>query len=79
MTIKKAKQLLGEVEIESVKITENLSDEERERVTKLKEKGYKWTEEKVSYGGVKQRWLIVESQERRKSDLKKLESKIQRE
>jgi transposase len=76
MTIKKAKQLLGSVEIEEVKMEENLSPIERERVTKLQEKGYKWTEEKVIYGGVKQRWLIVESQQRRKSNLKKLESKI---
>lgn len=45
----------------------------------LQEKGYKWREEKVTYGGVKQRWLIVESQQRRKSDLKKLESKIKQE
>jgi transposase len=79
MTIKKAKQLLGQVEIESVNRIENISQIEKERVTKLQEKGYKWREEKVTYGGVKQRWLIVESLERRKSDLKKLESKIQQE
>ena len=79
MTIKKAKQLLAQVEMESVQTLLNLSQIERERVTKLQEKGYKWTEEKVTYGGVEQRWLIVESLERRKSDLKKLELKIQQE
>ncbi len=79
MTIKKAKQLSAQVEIESVNRGENLSQIERERVKKLEEKGLKWREEKVTDGGVKQRWLIVESRQRRKSDLKKLESKIKRE
>jgi transposase len=76
MTIKKAKQLLGQAEIDPVKTVENISDELIEQATKLQEKGYKWREEKVTYGGIKQRWLIVESQQRKKSDLKKLESKI---
>ena len=32
-----------------------------------------------NYGGIKQRWLIVESESRKKSDLKKLEQKIDKE
>ncbi|MBC6473545.1 MAG: IS1634 family transposase, partial [Hormoscilla sp. GM102CHS1] len=31
------------------------------------------------YGGIEQRWLVVESQKRRESDLKSLEKKIQKE
>ena len=79
MTIKKAKQLLGSVEIEEVNRGETLSDEQREQETKLIEIGYNWNENQVTYGGVKQRWLIVESQQRRQSDLKKLEAKIKQE
>lgn len=43
----------------------------------LLEKGYKWLEQKVSYAGVKHRWLIVESEPRKQSDIQKLESKIE--
>jgi hypothetical protein len=28
-------------------------------------KGYKWLEQKVTYTGIKQRWFIVESAERK--------------
>ncbi|MEH1870744.1 MAG: IS1634 family transposase [Nostoc sp.] len=40
-------------------------------------KGYSYQESKVSYGGIEQRWLLVESAERKKADLKKLTQKIQ--
>jgi transposase len=40
-------------------------------------KGYSYLEEKVSYGGIEQRWLLVESAERKKADLNKLDKKIQ--
>jgi transposase len=33
----------------------------------------------VTYAGIKQRWLIVESAEGKKSDIQKLESKIEQE
>lgn len=42
-------------------------------------KGYSYLEEKVSYGGIEQRWLLVESAERKKADLNKLAKKIQEE
>ena len=42
----------------------------------LKKKGYKWLEQKVTYAGIKQRWLIVESAEHKQSDIQKLNSKI---
>ena len=37
---------------------------------------YYYCSRKVNYGGVEQRWLIVESSERKKSDLRKLEKRI---
>ena len=39
----------------------------------------KWLEQKVTYAGIKQRWLIVESAERKQSDIQKLNSKIEQE
>ncbi len=39
-------------------------------------KGYSYQESKVTYGGIEQRWLLVESEERKKADLKKLSQKI---
>ena len=42
-------------------------------------KGYSYQELSKIYGGVPQRWLVVESQQRRESDLKSLEKKIQKE
>ncbi|MDE5118637.1 MAG: hypothetical protein O4965_00045 [Trichodesmium sp. St19_bin1] len=43
----------------------------------FQKKGYKWLEQKVTYTGIKQRWLIVESAEIQQSDTQKLESKIE--
>ncbi len=41
-------------------------------------KGYNTAESKSEYGGVSQRWILIESQERLKSDIKKLDKKIQK-
>lgn len=41
--------------------------------------GYKYQEVKKTYGGILQRWLVIESQKRRESDLKHLEKKIKNE
>ncbi len=38
--------------------------------------GYKAVEKESNYGGIKQRWLIIESFARKKSDLEKLEKKL---
>lgn len=73
MTIKKAKELVQSVEIEEINL------EEIERRAALKLDSYKWKEEIVSYGGIKQTWLIVESQKRKKSDLDKLDKKLKKE
>jgi transposase len=38
--------------------------------------GYYYCSRRVNYGGIEQRWLVVESSERKKSDLDKLEKRI---
>jgi transposase len=54
----------------------NWSEEE---LKKSKVKGYSWQEIESHYAGIKQRWLVVESQPRKESDLKKLSQKIEKE
>ncbi|MBC6423568.1 MAG: hypothetical protein GDA43_20280 [Hormoscilla sp. SP5CHS1] len=41
--------------------------------------GYSYAEVKQNYGGIEQRWLVVESQKRREADLNNLEKKIKKE
>ncbi len=41
--------------------------------------GYSWKEQVITYGEIKQRWLLVESQKRKESDLKKLSERIEKE
>ncbi len=79
LTVKKARELTQKVDMENIEVTEKMSQIEKERVKKLTQKGYKWKTEEVTYGGIKQRWLIVESAARRISDLEKLENKIEQE
>ncbi|NJO59284.1 MAG: IS1634 family transposase [Richelia sp. RM2_1_2] len=38
--------------------------------------GYSYVAKKITYAGIEQRWLVVQSQERRKADLQKLSQKI---
>lgn len=40
--------------------------------------GYRYHARQQNYGGIEQRWLLVESEKRRESDLKKLEKNIQK-
>jgi transposase len=40
-------------------------------------KGYRFAESSCDYGGVPQRWFLIESEQRRKSDLKQLDKKIE--
>jgi transposase len=63
LSIKKAKNLVKAFTSEELKESEI--------------KGYSYQEETVCYGGIKQRWLLVESAVRKKADLKKLTEKIQ--
>ncbi len=44
--------------------------------TKSELKQYSYVAKKTNYAGIEQRWLVVQSQERRKSDLQKLSQKL---
>ena len=65
MTIKKAQELVQSVEIEEI------DAKETKRRAGLNLDLYKWKSEIVSYGAIKQNWLIVESQKRKESYLDK--------
>lgn len=40
--------------------------------------GYRWSEHKSNYGGITQRWLVVESSLRREADRRKLEKNLKK-
>ncbi len=61
---------------EAKEIVSNLFDEE---FSASEIAGYSCQEIENNYAGIKQRWLVVESQPRKESDLKKLEQKITKE
>ena len=65
LSINKAKDLIKTVKSESLKASGS--------------RGYRYLEEKVAYGGIEQRWMIVESEERKKSDLEKILNRIEKE
>jgi len=86
MTIKKAQELVQSVNTEDMEEIKEIEEKETDTEIEEKEKsayqnlsGYKWKEEIVTYGGVKQIWLIVESRKRKNSDLEKLEKKLKKE
>lgn len=62
LTLKQARQLI-----------EQLSDKDFVDSTIA---GYRWAAHTSNYGGVRQRWLVVESASRRASDLRQLEKNI---
>ena len=64
LTIKKAQKLVGELNSED--LVESIVP------------NYRWCEQSTNYGGVQQRWLVVESKERQTSDLKRLSKNIQK-
>ena len=66
MTIKKATEII-------VKISQEGGWIEGEQ------SGYKYREQKENYHGIEQRWLVVESEKRKESDLLKLEKNIKKE
>ncbi len=47
-------------------------------LTKSEVKGYSWSAHKSQYGSIEQRWLLVESESRRKSDLERLDKQVKR-
>lgn len=65
LSIKKAKMLVKSVNKDSLKDSDT--------------KGYSYYEEKMTYGGIEQRWMLIESEERKKSDLEKISKKIEKE
>ena len=73
MTIKRAKELVGNVEIEEI------DEEERKKRVELNLAGYRWKEEKVTQVRIEQIWWIVASEKRQKSDLEKLEKNLKKE
>jgi transposase len=78
MTLKKTKEIIGSY-LEKVKVSPETDPEIQKITREFQKKGYKWLEQKVTYAGIKQRWLIVESAERKQSDIQKLNSKIEQE
>jgi len=65
LSIKKAKDLIKVTKSKNLKSSVS--------------KGYKYLSEQVTYGGIEQRWMIVESDERKKSDLKKILYRVEKE
>jgi transposase len=65
LSIKKAKNLVKSVKKDSLKDSES--------------EGYKYYEQKMMYGGIEQRWILIESEERKKSDLEKITEKKEKE
>jgi transposase len=64
----------------SIKAAQELVDSLSEKeLTSSEIPGYSWRETSSNYGGIEQRWLLVESQARKESDLKKLDKKIEQE
>jgi transposase len=78
MTLKKTKEIIGSY-LKKVKVSQEKNPKIQEITREFQKKGYKWLEQKVTYAGIKQRWLIVESAERKQSDIQKLNLKIEQE
>jgi transposase len=57
-------------------LVNNVLDNE---LTQSSIEGYSWKEEVITYGEIKQRWLLVKSQKRQESDLKKISERIEKE
>lgn len=64
LTLKQAKQLVG-----------HLTEKD---LVQSQIKGYRWSQDKSKYGGIEQRWLVVESEARRQSDLRKFAKNLEK-
>ncbi|MDJ0695649.1 IS1634 family transposase, partial [Mastigocoleus sp. MO_188.B34] len=60
---------------EAKRLVANINDSE---LVKSQINGYSYVAKESSYASVKQRWLIVQSEARKKSDLRQLEKRIQK-
>ncbi len=64
----------------SIKAAKNLiKTVATEELEESNDKRYKYLEREIKYAGIEQRWLLVESEERKKSDLKKINKNIDKE
>ncbi|NET05955.1 MAG: IS1634 family transposase [Symploca sp. SIO2B6] len=63
LSVKGAQHLVTEVRVE-------------ELVKNQEYPSYSWVEKRSNYGDIEQRWLLIESEKRRESDLEKLEKKL---
>ena len=64
----------------SIKEAKNLVSTVKDSELKNSEiSGYSWVERESNYGGIPQRWLVVKSEARTKSDLASLGKKITKE
>ena len=62
----------------SIKAAQYLVTETKEKalVKSSENPGYSFVLKKSNYGGIEQRWLVIESEKRKESDLRKLEKKL---
>lgn len=70
---------LTRVPLNIKKAREKLTNVNEKQWKKAEEKGYKYMEIIENYHGIPQRWLIVESEKRKESDLEKLAKNIEKE
>lgn len=63
----------------TIKRTQEIVKKEEEEWEESEKKGYKYREKRINYHGIEQRWLIVESEKRKESDLLKLREKVSKE
>ncbi len=72
-------QWLSRVPLSLGKAKELVNNVLEKELTQSSVDGYLWKEEVITYAEIKQRWLLVESQKRKESDLKKLSERIEKE
>ncbi|MDJ0843883.1 MAG: IS1634 family transposase [Crocosphaera sp.] len=70
---------LSRVPLSLGKAKELVNNVLEKELTQSSIKGYSWKEELITYADIKPRWLLVESQKRKESDLKKLSERIEKE
>ena len=70
---------LTRVPLSIKKAKESLENAEESKFQPSEQTGYKYQEKLITYHGIKQRWLIVESGARKESDLEKLAEKMVKE
>ena len=70
---------LSRVPLSLGKAKELVNNVLEKELTQSSIEGYSWKEQVITYGEIKQRWLLVESQKRKESDLKKLSERREKE